>query len=163
MQTNVLLLQLDGKLPSISLMRLAHHYQSQGASVQLRRIGNAQSLAPEFDDPAWAHVYGSLIFERTRPLAQYAQQVYPGIVLGGTGWDESTTLEGIGITTLTQDYSNYPRYRQSLGFTQRGCRLRCSFCKVPVSEGAIREEQTVADIWRGDPWPRELLLLDNDF
>ena len=27
----------------------------------------------------------------------------------------------------------------------------------------IRQEATIADIWRGEPWPRELLLLDNDF
>ena len=27
----------------------------------------------------------------------------------------------------------------------------------------MREEQTIADIWRGDPWPRHLHLLDNDF
>lgn len=51
----------------------------------------------------------------------------------------------------------------AIGFTQRGCRLRCSFCVVPEKEGAIRGERTVKQIWRGDPWPRELLLLDNDF
>jgi len=34
---------------------------------------------------------------------------------------------------------------------------------VPQKEGAISEEQTIADIWRGEPWPKELLLLDNDF
>lgn len=27
----------------------------------------------------------------------------------------------------------------------------------------MREEQTISELWRGDPWPRELLLLDNDF
>lgn len=27
----------------------------------------------------------------------------------------------------------------------------------------MRQEKTIAEIWRGEPWPRELLLLDNDF
>lgn len=27
----------------------------------------------------------------------------------------------------------------------------------------MREEQTIWELWRGDPWPRELILLDNDF
>ena len=27
----------------------------------------------------------------------------------------------------------------------------------------MRPESTIGEIWRGDPWPRELLLLDNDF
>jgi hypothetical protein len=30
-------------------------------------------------------------------------------------------------------------------------------------EGSIRHEQTIADLWRGEPTPREVLLLDNDF
>jgi hypothetical protein len=72
-------------------------------------------------------------------------------------------LEDYGITTLRQDYTLYPSFTASIGFTQRGCRLRCSFCVVPSKEGAVREEQTVASLWRGAPWPRHLLLLDNDF
>ena len=28
---------------------------------------------------------------------------------------------------------------------------------------ARAKEASVLDIWRGEPWPRELILLDNDF
>jgi len=83
--------------------------------------------------------------------------------VGGTGWDVSSTLEQHGITTLEQDYSAYPAYRDSIGFTQRGCRLKCGFCVVPRKEGAIRQEKTVAEIWRGEPYPKHIVLLDNDF
>jgi hypothetical protein len=159
----VLLLQFDGKLPNIALMRLASHSRGRGTTVELRRVGNARALDPGLGRPTWDQVYGSLIFERTRPLATYARKVYPDIVLGGTGWDVSSSLERHGITTLAQDYGDYPHFRTSLGFTQRGCRLKCGFCVVSRKEGAIRAEQTIADIWRGDPWPREILLLDNDF
>jgi hypothetical protein len=160
---SVLLLQLDGKLPNVALMRLAAHFRDLGESVTLRQTGNARAIEPRFDDPAWSAVYGSLIFERTRPLAERVRSIYPQAVLGGTGWDLSTTLEGLGVTTMRQDYSDYPGWRSSIGFSQRGCRLRCPFCVVPRKEGTVREENTIASIWRGEPWPREILLLDNDF
>jgi hypothetical protein len=160
---NVLLLHLDGKLPNIALMRLAAHHRAQGDSVQLRRCDNPKLIGPRFGDPEWDRVYGSLIFERTRPHGELVLQAWPHAILGGTGWDLRVTLEGLGITTTQQDYTDYPQWRQSIGFSQRGCRLRCSFCVVPRKEGAVREEQTIADIWRGEPWPKEILLLDNDF
>src|SRR5262249_47961596 len=114
-----------------------------------------------FDRPD--QVYASLLFERTRPLAERLKQVYPAVIIGGTGWDVELRLEDIGITTIAQDYSVYPGWRQSIGFTQRGCRYRCPFCTVPRKEGAVREEQSIWDLWRGEPYPRELILLDNDF
>jgi hypothetical protein len=159
----VLLLHLDGKIPNIALMRLAAHHRAQGDTVELRRADNPRFVGPRFGDPAWDRVYGSLIFERTRPHAERVARQYPGMILGGTGWNVASSLEAVGVTTEAQDYADYSAWRQSIGFTQRGCRLRCSFCVVPRKEGAVRETQTVADIWRGDPWPREVILLDNDF
>jgi hypothetical protein len=159
----VLLLHLDGKLPNIALMRVAAHYAALGTPVELRQAGNARAVEPMFGDPPWSAVYASLIFERSRPLGEAVQRAYPSARIGGTGWSVTASLEEEGISTTRQDYSVYPRWRSSIGFSQRGCRLRCSFCVVPRKEGAVREEQTIADIWRGDPWPREILLLDNDF
>ncbi|MCC6591585.1 MAG: hypothetical protein IT168_33170 [Bryobacterales bacterium] len=69
----------------------------------------------------------------------------------------------MGVSGSDLDYSLYPTYRHSIGFTQRGCRLRCSFCVVPRKEGAVRAESTIADIWRGEPWQKNIVLLDNDF
>jgi hypothetical protein len=37
------------------------------------------------------------------------------------------------------------------------------FCVVPNKEGFARAVNTIADIWRGDPWPKKIHLLDNDF
>lgn len=159
----VLLIQLDGKIPNIALMRLAAHHRAKGDDVELRQAGNVTAIEPLLTDHGWDRVYGSLIFERTRPLAERARTVYPGIILGGTGWDMGVTLEQYGVMTEVQDYSDYPLWSQSIGFTQRGCRLRCSFCVVPRKEGAVREVQSIAELWRGDPWPRQLILLDNDF
>src|SRR5260370_5753741 len=69
----------------------------------------------------------------------------------------------MGVSGLEQDYSLYPRYAFSIGFTQRCCRLRCPFCVVPWKEGKVKPAQSIYEIWRGDPWPRKVVLLDNDF
>lgn len=156
----VLLYQLDGKVPNIALMRIAHHHRSQGDEVTLRKVPRSveTQLWDNFDV-----VYASLIFERTRPLAERLRRIHSASIIGGTGWDQGITLEDVGITTKQQDYSDWPDWRQSIGFTQRGCRLKCPFCVVPEKEGAVSEEQTIGELWRGDPWPKELILLDNDF
>jgi hypothetical protein len=108
-------------------------------------------------------VYASAIFKKTAPLIDRLRQVYPQAIIGGTGYDMATTVEQHGVATQELDYTLYPRFRSSIGFSQRGCRLACEFCVVPKKEGKVRPERTIAEIWRGDPWPRELLLLDNDF
>jgi hypothetical protein len=158
-----LLLQLDGKLPNLALMRLSAFLKQQGEAVEFRQINSPLMLEHGLFDEPWTSVYASLIFERTRPNAERLRQIYPGAIIGGTGWDRHTRLEQIGVATQTLDYSLYPNYAHSIGFSQRGCRLRCPFCVVPDKEGRVTEERTIAEIWRGDPYPRNVLLLDNDF
>ena len=160
--SHTLLLQLDGKLPNIALMRLATHLRAKGERIAFAHVGNIPALEDVLRIPS-SSVYASLIFERTRPVADHLKKLRPEAVVGGTGWDLATTLESIGVTALHQDYSIYPEYIPSIGFTQRGCRLRCEFCVVPQKEGAMRGESTIADIWRGGDAAREIVLLDNDF
>ena len=156
------LLHLDGKLPNVALMRVAAHHRDQGDDVELRHAPTVASVEREAFD-AHDRVYASAIFERTRPVAERVLAAHPGALVGGTGVDMARSLEEFGITTLRQDYTIYPKFRASIGFTQRGCRLRCSFCVVPKKEGAVRGEQTIADLWRGGTHARDLVLLDNDF
>lgn len=159
---NVLLLHLDGKLPNIALMRIAAHHRALGDAVVLRHAPTIAAVEPEMGDD-FDRVYASLIFERTRPVATRLLEVRPDAIVGGTGWSLTGTLADVGITTRAQDYSIYPRFEASIGFSQRGCRLRCEFCVVPRKEGGIRDEQTIAEIWRGEGHARRILLLDNDF
>jgi hypothetical protein len=177
----VLLFQLDGKIPNLALMRIAAHHKALGDEVELRIAGNADACAPRFGDNHEC-VYASILFRRTLPLAETFLRMYPDAVVGGTGVDparpteivplspaiqsEVTALEKHGIVTNECDYSLWPYYRQSIGFTQRGCRMTsdtCPYCCVPQKEGKVRAVGTIHEIWRGDPWPREVLLLDNDF
>ncbi len=160
----VLLLQLDGKIPNLALMRIAHHHRARGDPVTLRAAGNWQAVEPRLDEPDYERVYASAIFERTRSLAERVGNVWPGAIIGGTGVDPAIRLSDAGIADDgPADYSDHPNWSASIGFTQRGCRLRCGFCMVPRKEGAVHNGRTIARIWRGDPWPRHVLLLDNDF
>lgn len=168
----VLLFQIDGKIPNIALMRIAAHHRALGDSVELRHTGQPERTLWDGVEPP-DKVYASAIFEKSMPTVARLQKAFPNAIVGGTGTrpgagmltsiNMPATLEDVGITTTEQDYSIYPKFRQSIGFTQRGCRLKCSFCVVPQKEGKVRPERTIPEIWRGNPWPRELLLLDNDF
>lgn len=155
----VLLFQLDGKIPNLALMRISAHHKALGDCVEFRWTGDPSREL--WDSPDC--VYASAIFEKTKPAIEQLLNAFPSAIVGGTGFDVSSSLEAIGIESESLDYSIYPRWRQSIGFTQRGCRLKCSFCVVPRKEGAIRGVQSIQGIWRGVEWPRELLLLDNDF
>ena len=178
--STVHLLQIDGKIPNLALMRLATHYQQRGDAVIYHHADSIKSVHP-FQFGTDDRIYASAIFRRSLPILEQLKWGRPDAIIGGTAVDplrpdevlpfplspliqsEVTALENHGVTTEAMDYSMYPHFRQSVGFTQRGCRLNCSFCGVPGKEGKVREVATVADIWRGDPWPREVLLLDNDF
>jgi hypothetical protein len=155
----VLLFQLDGKIPNIALMRLAAHHRALDNEVAFRWTGSPRRELWDSPDV----VFASTIFEKTRPVVDQLLREFPAAIVGGTGIDVASNLEAFGVTTTRQDYSLYPKWKQSIGFTQRGCRLRCPFCVVPRKEGAMRGELTIAELWRGDPFPRELILLDNDF
>lgn len=156
---NVKIIQLDGSLPNLALMKLAHWHRAQGDTV-VRSTSVFRSLGePEFD-----RVYGSAIFKFSDvAVAQFRTQ-YPDGLLGGTGTNQIGTVEQItGSPYEMYSYEDYPDFDASIGFTQRGCRLSCKFCVVPQKEGKPKSVNTISDIWRGAPWPKKLHLLDNDF
>ncbi len=137
-QRRNLLLQLDGKLPNLALMRLSAHLKQRAELVEFRKISSPLMLECGLFDEAWRRVYASVIFERTRPVAERLRAIYRDAIIGGTGWDRGLRLEDVGVTGTALDYSLYPGYRNSIGYTQRGCRLKCPFCCVPEMRGQGR-------------------------
>lgn len=157
----VRLTQLDGKLPNLALMKLAHWHREQGDNIYFSQSPYRDMLEPHYDT-----VYGSAIFDFSAERVARLRREFPNAIVGGT-WDIAEPLtveEHLGIPEReAYDYSLYPKFTGSIGFTARGCRLRCGFCVVPRKEGRPRAVNTISDIWRGSGHPRQLHLLDNDF
>src|SRR6202021_2176832 len=176
----VLLCQLDGSLPNIALMRISTHHRALGDDVEMR---HGAAFENRLFDAVPDKVYGSAIFRKSIPLVERLKQCFPEAIIGGTGVDPArpgeliplspviqsqvTAIENHGISVGESaadfDYSHYPSYTASIGFTQRGCRLRCSFCCVHVKEPILKSVNGVHAVWRGEGHPKHLHLLDNDF
>lgn len=157
----VRMMHVDGKLPNLALMKLSHWHKAQGDEVHFTR-----GVARELFDKDPDIVYASAIFSASRPKLDRIKKEWPAAVIGGTASGSSLTVEDIlgeGYGYEHYDYSIYPGYEPSLGFTQRGCRLRCEFCVVPEKEGRPRAINTIADIHRGGGYKTHIVLLDNDF
>lgn len=157
----VRLTQIDGKLPNLALMKLARFHRERGDEVHFTKHVERDMLEPAYD-----RVYGSAIFSfSTDRVARFREHFHDAIVGGTWNTADRTTVEDVLGTDLGElvDYSIYPQFDGSIGFTQRGCRLKCGFCVVPKKEGMARSVNSIASIWRGDPYPKNIHLLDNDF
>lgn len=155
---NIRLTQIDGALPNIALMKLAAYYRSRGDYVEL-----TYRIDMDLFEPQWDLVYASCIFSFSRDRLEHFKRQFPNAIIGGTGSGNTSTLEPITGDYRQYDYSDYPDVDYSIGFLQRGCRLKCKFCVVPNKEGKPQSVNSVYDLWRGDPHPRKLHILDNDF
>ncbi len=157
----VRLTQIDGKLPNLALMKLARFHHDCGDEIHFSRSPYRGLLEPDYDK-----VYGSAIFNFSSDRVERFMSEFPDAIIGGT-WnteDDLTVEKYLGIPEReAYDYSIYQGFDGSLGFTARGCRLKCKFCIVPGKEGPPRPVATIADIWRGSGHPKHLHLLDNDF
>ncbi len=158
----VRLTQIDGALPNLALMKLSHWHRSRGDEVHFTR-----SVDRDLFEPVYDRVYGSVLFDFSEDRLKHFKATWPDAIIGGTGAGNEllqlTVEQLIGSQYEHYDYGGYPDFRESIGFTQRGCRLNCGFCCVRQKEGKPRSLNTICDIWRGATWPKKLRLLDNDF
>lgn len=139
------LLQLDGKLPNLALMKLSAHHKYIGDEVELFRGGK------------YDRVYCSTIFSKNREQTDLA--IKKGYIVGGSGYDYTLELPK-EIEQLKPDYDLYG-IDYGIGFTSRGCIRRCEFCVVPKKEGHFRQASAIVDII--NPKGNLLYLLDNNF
>lgn len=155
--------------PNFAILTLTAGLKAAGEEVRLVRAGDRREL---WDNPS--RVLGSSVFSFSAPTRAVIDREWGPVTWGGTGiWRRqgrrvvdmgpllSSVLPG-NTEALAPDYSLYPAFTPSMGFTQRGCRLTCGFCVVPAKEGRPRAVRSVPEIWRGPGHPRTLLILDND-
>ncbi len=143
----VALYDVDSAIPNLALMKLATYHKARGDTVE----PYSPLFKREYD-----RIYASKIFSDSD-----GSMLDPDCMqIGGTGWDMAIELPP-EVEALPPDYSIY-NCPHSIGFTMRGCRLRCEFCVVPRKEGKPASVNTIEQIWtqRGSDF---LVLLDNDF
>ena len=152
--------QLDGKLPNLALMKLSHFHKAKGDEVHFYKAATKDMFEPDYDI-----VYGSSIFTFSKDKRDRFLNSFPNAVVGGTGFNNQTTVEHLIGSPVYEnyDYEIYPEFENSIGFSQRGCRLKCKFCVVGEKEGKNSHSNWIDEIWRGNPHPKNILLLDNDF
>lgn len=158
----VRLTQIDGKFPNLALMKLSHWHKTNGDKVYFEKAISKGIFEPEYDI-----VYGSAIFTTSEKKIKQFKQNFPNAIIGGTGTNTNTTVENIINVNQYEyyDYEIYPEFDASIGFSQRGCRLRCKFCVVPIKEGKNSNNSTIYNIWKQNPKNKgkKIHLLDNDF
>ena len=148
------LIQIDGKLPNLALMKLSAWHKAQGDEVTLLTpddVLNGQDLFAQPDKIYAAVIFDKDVSRQTRKNAAIARRLnYVGVEVGGTGWDRPD--EGF-ITALPAEVEKIrPDYDlfgidYGMGFLSRGCIRRCGPCVVWRKEGYVHH---VA-------WPEELV------
>lgn len=148
MNKNILLIDVDSKIPNLALMKLSTYYKSIGHKVGFN-----------IQDPDI--VYASVVFEKNKHKVDGLKFLYPDakIVIGGSGYDCSVKLPD-EIELSKPDYSLYQDCDYSIGFTTRGCFRKCSFCIVPQKEGAFKKVQHPEEWY--NPEFKKIVFLDNN-
>jgi len=152
----VLLIDVDGRLPNLALMKLSTHYKSKGHKVWL---GKKDCLMEGPD-----RVYASTLFyspqseKRNRRLRNHYGC---RLTLGGTGQDITSRLPDV-VESLRPDYTLYPDLGdRAIGFITRGCPFSCPFCVVPLKEGEPRQVSDLDTLLEGGRRHKLILLDDN--
>lgn len=145
----ILLVQVDGKMPNIALMKISSYYKERGHETGFG-----------FANPD--KVYVSCIFSENLPHARGITHYYPDAEfhIGGPSLERPNFLPP-EMEHVMPDYSLYPDMDYSLGFTTRGCIRNCAFCIVPKVEGKFREYCHPGE-WH-NPDFKKIVFFDNNF
>lgn len=152
----ILLIDVDGRLPNLALMKLCTHHRQKGHTV---RLGKRDCFLEGPD-----RVYASTVFylplsqRRNRRLRQHYGDK---LTLGGTGEDIGARLPHT-VEALRPDYTLYPELGdRAIGFITRGCPFACPFCVVPRKEGGPRQVSDLDTLLEGGRLKKLILLDDN--
>ena len=152
---DILLLDVDSRLPNLALMKLSRYFKEQGRRVILAQkesfIKGAETVY------ASCVFYSSSSQQRINRLQRYYGEA---LILGGSGVDIRTRLPH-KIEKLPADYDLYPEMEdRAIGFVTRGCPFDCPFCIVPIKEGNTHQVSDLDTLLANGR--RKLILLDDN-
>ena len=154
-RNSVLLIDVDGRLPNLALMKISSHLKQQGRQVVLGR----RDCFVEGAEQVWASCVFSSPASQNR-VGRLRKYYGESLMLGGSGVDLGRRLPP-EIEQLPPDHSLYPELQdRAIGFLTRGCPFDCPFCIVPAKEGTIRQVSDL-DSLLGNGC-RKLILLDDN-
>ena len=128
------LTQIDGKLPNLALMKLAHYHRDARRRDPFHQGCRARSARARIRSRLWL---GDLLVQRAARGARFAPSFPTRSSAAPTTSPTTRPSSRCSVSSEYEhyDYSIYPKFDGSIGFTQRGCRLKCGFCVVPKKEG----------------------------
>lgn len=166
------LIQVDGKLPNLALMKISTYFKSLGAKVEFAK-----------PNKMYDKTYAAVLFTWNKEKALQLHNQYQNLTIGGTGYDLTSTLPP-EIESCRPDYNLYTvdtvyqmikhgiRTKEStlkkatqivnmgIGFSSRGCIRDCGFCVVRKKEGLLHQENTISEIV--NPNSNLITLYDNN-
>jgi hypothetical protein len=128
----ILLVDVDSKIPNLALMKISAYHKARGDNVTLVHGANV-----DLTDPP-DQIYASIIYKKNKHVLDDIIVQYPDIDVGGSGYDLHKALPD-EIENLKPDYSLYPEFDYSIGFSSRGCFRKCHFCIVHEKEGQFHK------------------------
>lgn len=146
------LIQIDGTLPNLALMKLSTYHKAKGDKVYLMKDKTISQRLIPFDK-----VYISCIFDENKETAIKVAKQFKNVEIGGVGINNTRLPDE--IEHLMPDYDTF-KCDYSLGFTTRGCIRNCYFCKVPKHEGMIKVNCDIYEFWNKKH--KEIIILDNN-
>ena len=154
MKREICLIDVDSKIPNLTVMRASTYHKQRGDNVTL-------GFNPLFDHPDLC--YASKIFTFTSE-PEYMPDCET--LKGGSGYDLTARMPFENYDRIMPDYSLYPDSNFALGRFTRGCPNRCPWCIVPKMDGnTVRHVADLKDFWNGQDTVRLLddnILADGD-
>jgi len=129
------LIQVDGKLPNLALMKISAWHKAKGHEVV---------FPYDYQNIFCGHVdkvYAAVVFTENRQQAEHYASL------------------GAEIESMKPDYTLYG-IDYGMGFTDRGCFRTCEFCIVPEKEGFIHHVAMPIELL--NPLSDRLKLLNNN-
>ena len=155
----ILLIDVDSTIPNLALMKISAYHKAKGDNVALIKLNlKRREKVNLIEKPD--KIYISVIFKKNKQAVCDLVEQYPDleIDIGGSGYDLRKELPP-EIEAMRPDYTLYPEYDYSIGFSNRGCFRKCHFCIVHEKEGNFRRVQHPEEWY--NPKFRKITFLNN--